>query len=153
MDFDLIMPTYKPGEEFKAILRAVGRQGVKPSKVIIVNTEEAFWSADFEGILPKEVPMEVRHISKEEFNHAGTRKWAAEELSDAPRFVFMTQDAVPADDRLFERLLSGLGEGVGAAYARQLAKDGAGEIERFGREFNYPKESRVKSNADLPKLG
>ena len=27
------------------------------------------------------------------------------------------------------------------------------EIERFGREFNYPKESRVKSNADLPKLG
>ena len=42
---------------------------------------------------------------------------------------------------------------VAAAYARQLAKKTDSAIERFTRNFNYPAESRVKTQADIQALG
>ena len=40
-----------------------------------------------------------------------------------------------------------------AAYARQLPREDCGELERYTRSFNYPKESRIKQLTDLPELG
>lgn len=75
-------------------------------------------------------------------------------LSDAEVFVMMTQDAVPADEYLVERLLEGLrGEKAAVAYARQLPGRDSSEAERYTRQFNYPAESRLKTKADLPELG
>lgn len=67
--------------------------------------------------------MEVRHLTKEEFDHGGTRRQAAE-LSDAEILVFMTQDAMPADRELIGALVGALAENpqAGAAYARQLPR-------------------------------
>ena len=66
----------------------------------------------------------------------------------------MTQDAMPADEYLVERLLESMrGEKIAAAYARQLPGEDSSEAERYTRQFNYPEESCVKTKADLPKLG
>lgn len=74
--------------------------------------------------------------------------------SAAPVFVMMTQDAMPADEFLLERLIAPLAdEGVAVSYARQLPRREAGPVERFTREFNYPEESCVKSKEDIPRLG
>lgn len=74
--------------------------------------------------------------------------------SAAPVFVMMTQDAMPADEFLLERLIAPLAdEGVAVSYARQLPREEAGPVERFTREFNYPEESLVKSKEDIPRLG
>lgn len=64
--------------------------------------------------------------------------------------IFMTQDALPADEYLVEHLLKPLeaDEKVGAAYARQLPKQDCRFIECYTRSFNYPSVSFVKWEKD-----
>ncbi len=76
------------------------------------------------------------------------------QYSDTDFFIMMTQDAVPADEYLVERLLEQLGnENVAVAYARQLADGDSSEIEKYTRNFNYPEQSKIKTKADLETLG
>lgn len=66
----------------------------------------------------------------------------------------MTQDAVPADTHLTEKLMEALGqENVAVAYARQLPKEDCHITEQYTRQFNYPDESSVKTKADIGTLG
>lgn len=149
MTFDIIIPTYKPGEEFKALLNGILTQTLKPDKIIIINTEEKFWKKEFEEI----IPVNVIHISKSEFDHGATRRLGAK-ISEADVFVCMTQDARPKDDLLFSSLISAFSDDKTAiSYARQEADDKAGEIERYTREFNYPGKDRVKTSEDIKNLG
>lgn len=48
--------------------------------------------------------IEVTHIRQEEFDHGGTRNMGAS-ISQADIVLYMTQDAIPADDRLIERFV------------------------------------------------
>lgn len=122
MQFDLIIPAYRPDEKLEQLVGRVVRQTVKPGRIIVVNTEEKYWKP----LEHQPENLELLHISKEEFDHGGTRRMAAGR-SGAEFFVCMTQDAVPADSRLFERLLEPFQDAqVGAAYARQLARGQAG---------------------------
>ena len=149
MTFDIIIPTYKPGEEFKALLNGILTQNLKPDKIIIINTEEKFWKKEFEEI----IPVNVIHISKSEFDHGATRRLGAK-ISEADVFVCMTQDARPKDDLLFSSLISAFSDDKTAiSYARQETDDKAGEIERYTREFNYPGKDRVKTSEDIKNLG
>lgn len=149
MSFDVIIPTYKPGLEFKELLEGIKIQTKKPNRIIVVNTEEGLWKKDFEAIFD----FELIHIKKEDFDHGGTRKMAAE-LSTGEFFVCMTQDARPKDEFLFQHLLENFNdEKVAICYARQEVDEKASPIESFTREFNYPKEKRVKSKEDVKKLG
>ena len=95
----------------------------------------------------------MKHLSKREFDHGRTRNQGVK-LSDTDVFVMMTQDAMPADEFLLERLLEALrGEKAAVSYARQLPGRDSSEAERFTRQFNYPAESRVKTKEDLSELG
>ena len=97
--------------------------------------------------------MTFYHVSKKEFDHGATRHTGAMH-SDADYMVMMTQDAMPADDRLLEHLIGALEqENVAVAYARQLARLDSGIIEQTTRQFNYPASSCVKTIDDLPRLG
>ena len=76
-------------------------------------------------------------------------------MSDADIVVMMTQDAVPADPFLLEKLSEVLNEhpDAVAAYARQIPDQNCGLLEKYTRVFNYPPKSQIKSQKDLPKLG
>lgn len=152
---DVIIPTYKPGEKFLRILDMLEKQTYPVNRIIVVNTEEKYFERLSFSTMKKSYykNMTVRHISKREFDHGGTRRLAVS-LSKADIFLCMTDDAVPADDRLVEQLVHALEEEkVAAAYARQLPDAHSTEVERFTRNYNYPDESVIKSEADLPKLG
>ena len=41
--FDVLIPTYKPGDKFRALLSALEEQEYPPNKIIIVNTEEQYF--------------------------------------------------------------------------------------------------------------
>ena len=145
---DVIIPTYKPDKKFSRLLRMLELQTYPIRRIIVMNTEKSYWNdKGYEGIKG----LEVHHLTKAEFDHGRTRNQGAR-YSRADIMVFMTDDAVPADNQLIEQLMAAfdrrgpLGESVIMAYARQLA-------ERYTRSFNYPDQSRVKTRADLKELG
>ena len=148
---DAIIPVYRPGNEFRELLRRLSNQSYPLNKIILMNTGDAPWRAEIE----KEFPLcEIHLLKKENFDHGGTRHEATT-YSEADYLLFLTQDALPNNEFLVEKLLSGFAqdEGVKAAYGRQLPNSTCREIEKYTRSFNYPSESRVKSKADLDILG
>lgn len=148
---DVIIPAYHPGNEFATLIKRLEKQTVSIHRIIVMNTEESMWNKEWEKLSDA---MEVHHLTKEEFDHGGTRARAAE-LSDADVMVFMTQDAMPADRELLAELLKALDqeENIAAAYARQLPNAECSFVERYTRAFNYPDTSLVKTKADLDKYG
>lgn len=154
MTIDVIVPLYKPGRELLALLETLGKQTVSVQNIILMNTEKKYLQEliSDEELVRKYPNVKIFHLAKEEFDHGATRR-AGVEHSSADVFVMMTQDALPADSALLEKLTAHLKGDVAAAYARQLPKDDCSVEERFTRSFNYPETSRIKSDADLEELG
>ena len=148
---DAIIPVYHPGNEFKELLKRLSNQSHRLNKIILMNTGEAPWKEEIE----KEFPVcEVHLLEKKDFDHGGTRHEATT-YSEADYLLFLTQDALPNNEFLIEKLLGGFAqdEKVKAAYGRQLPNSTCREIEKYTRSFNYPSESRIKTKADLETLG
>lgn len=154
MKIDVIIPVYKPGQELFDLLDMLDRQTICPARIILMNTEEKYFTSLVYGkrFPEKYKNVEVYHLSKWEFDHGGTRR-AGVEKSDADIFVMMTQDALPVDDTLLENLTANLKGNVAAAYARQLPAPDCREAEKLSRLFNYPGKSRIKTEADVKELG
>lgn len=152
---DVIIPSYKPDQKFLKLIQRLERQSVPVRQIIVMNTEQKYFDRlvygtsfqkDYHNIM-------VKHISKKEFDHGRTRNRGVK-YSDADYFIMMTDDAVPADEYLVENLLKPLCHGEAAvSYARQLATEDSGIVEKFTRNFNYPEQSRIKTRADLEQLG
>ena len=53
MTVDIIIPVYKPGEEFATLLTKLHQMSDHIGKVILANTEKAYWEK-FEREDPKE---------------------------------------------------------------------------------------------------
>lgn len=147
---DVIIPTLNPDKEFGELLKRLESQTLAVHKIVIMNTR----SGSFPEELIKEYDnIEVYHIEQEEFDHGKTRN-AGVTHTEAEYLLFMTQDAIPADSHLVERLASAFGRTqVKAAYARQLPREDCRELERYTRSFNYPKKSRIQRQEDLDTLG
>lgn len=179
--FDIIIPTYKPGKRFLRLFDMLQRQALPYNKLILINTERELMSEDIRAKVTSDERTVLKDISADEFDHAATRAMAVQ-MSTADAFICMTDDAVPADEFLTEKLIAGLNTGIEATgrlqvhktdiasngpdsadkaadiriamcYARQLAAQDADEAERYVRRFNYPAESMLKSAGDLPRLG
>lgn len=148
---DVIIPTYHPGRGFSALLDRLMKQTMPVHRIIVMNTEEAFWKKELEEKYPV---LEVHHLKKTDFDHGRTRAQAAE-MSEADVMIFMTQDAMPADKELVKRLVCALTQDdkIAAAYARQLPNADCSFVERYTRSFNYPETSVVKTKDDLPVYG
>ncbi len=152
---DIIIPVYKPDGKFLTLIEKLGKQSVLPNRIIIMNTEQKYYDRLIYGtsFQKEHRDMVVKHLSRREFDHGRTRNRGVQ-YSDTDFFIMMTQDAVPADEYLVERLLEQLGnENVAVAYARQLADGDSSEIEKYTRNFNYPEQSKIKTKADLETLG
>lgn len=152
---DVIIPVYKPDHRFLAMIEKLQVQTAPVNRIILMNTEQKYLDRLLYGttLERKHHNITVKHLSKREFDHGRTRNQGVK-LSDAEVFVMMTQDAIPADEYLVERLLLSLrGERVAAVYARQLPNRNSSEAERYTRQFNYPVQSCVKTKDDLPRLG
>lgn len=147
---DVLIPTYKPDQKCVQLVRRLLKQSVAVHRIYLIDTDTGIFPEELYGISDRVL---IHRILPEVFDHGGTRNLGAE-LSDAEILVYMTQDAVPADEYLIEHLVQGFEEErVGAVYARQLPAEDCQLIERYTRGFNYPETSRLKSAEDLPMLG
>jgi rhamnosyltransferase len=145
-----VVPTLNAGPAWNDWLAAYARQTVKPDYPLLIDsssrdgTVERAWAQGFASWL----------IPKSEFNHGGTRQLGVRFLPEADIVLFMTQDAVLADPKAIERLLSAFDDPtVGAAYGRQLPHPGSRPIGAHARLFNYPAESQVRRLTDRGQHG
>ncbi|MGN0349741.1 MAG: glycosyltransferase family 2 protein [Roseburia sp.] len=164
MKVDVIIPTYKPDDLFCLLLQKLQEQTFVVHRLIVMNTDENLWEKAKRAYPIEErlnklpCPWSLMHVTSEEFDHGETRLRGAK-ASDADIILFMTQDAVPADNRLIEYLAEEFsvsnqeGGEIAVAYARQLPREDCSIIERYTRQFNYPEDARLKYKADLATLG
>lgn len=132
---------------FFAGLRAQTRQ---PDRILFIDSS----SADATRALLQRADYPCRVIRREDFDHGGTRQQAVVWLGDVDILIFMTQDAIPAHPEAIAKLVRSFeNPRVGLAYGRQLPRPGAKAIESHARLFNYGGESRIKSRADIGRLG
>lgn len=154
MSLDVVIPVYKPAEEFTELIERLYSQTLKPDNIIIMNTEKTLFDefVSRTGFAANRPGIKVFHVTKEEFDHGRTRHEGMLK-SCADIVVMMTQDAVPYDNYLLENLTKNLSGNVAVAYARQLPGDAAGVLESVSREFNYTEKSLIKSYEDIDTLG
>ena len=147
---DVLIPVYHPGKELDQLLTLLEEQDYPIGRIILMNTEEAYFPG---GLLKTHPKAEVHHVTKAEFDHGGTRDKGLR-MSEADVVICMTQDAVPADSHMAGALVRAFDDPeVWAAYGRQLPKENCREVEKYTRSFNYPEQSRTKGKEDLPILG
>lgn len=152
---DVIIPVYRPDEKLERLIERLNLQTRKPDHVFFMQTMTGETEDErVQRILQRAENARVIPVKKEEFDHGGTRNQGAS-LSEAEFMLFMTQDAVPENETLVERLCAALekDENTAVAFGRQLPAENAGEIEIFTRQFNYPETSSVKDKSDLERLG
>ena len=152
MKIDVIIPVYRPTEKLNKVLYGLSRQTYLPEQIILLHTRDGIKldvSACKDRVSVTEIP-----IPEKEFDHGRTRDLGIR-MSDADIVVMMTQDAVPVDSFLLEKLSETLKEhsDAVAVYARQIPDQNCGLLEKYTRVFNYPPKSQIKSQKDLPKLG
>ena len=153
---DVIIPIYKVGDDFAGMLEKLYHQTKQPKHIYLLQTIEK----KNEKLFDKKVCSDgladiisVHPIKKADFDHGATRAYGAL-MAKSEYVMFMTQDAVCYDDYVIENLLKAFDDRkVGIAYARQLARDDADEVESMTRNINYPPESRVKTKEDEKTLG
>lgn len=149
---DVAIPVYRPDARFIDVIKMLASQDVRPRKIIIMNTLDENASA-FPDLSLYFENIEIHDIGKQDFYHGRTRNEAAS-YSDAPYLVFMTMDALPADEKLISSLLRPMSdEDTAVSYARQLPSEGCSVLERINRAYNYPDTERKKGLKDLDSLG
>lgn len=155
MKVDIVIPTYKPDEKLLELINRLRAQSIAPNRIVLVNTEQKYLSNLLRGRRYETYGkyFEVMNVSAREFDHGATRNKGADG-SEADYILYMTMDAVPADDTLIEKMIRAFSTPkVAAVYARQLPNEDASLGERFSREYNYPPEPCVKSKEDTDRLG
>ena len=159
----VVIPVFCPGPLFHELLRRLARQTHIPEEVVIINTipdprrrgaaqqtEAAELAEEFQTSFPSLTVLEVR---QKDFGHGRTRNLGIGH-TDTELVLCMTQDALPRDSRLVERLIRAFDDpAVAAAYARQLPGKRSSVLEAETRIFNYPASSAIKSAEDLNRLG
>lgn len=161
---DVIIPTYHPDGRFDLLITRLNQQTVKPDHIIIVRTKGERTSKSRYGKKLGHLAINVGtykvyrnikivEIEKEEFDHGGTRNLGAS-YSDAEFMLFMTQDAIPADEHMIEELLAGFERrDTAVVYGRQIAYRNTGILENYVRKFNYPPVSKRKTIRNLETMG
>jgi len=145
MSFAVIVPTLNAGVRWSAWIAAIHSQSLKPDNVLVIDSG----STDNTVGLSQQAGFEVHVLHPGEFSHGGTRKKAVARNQTRVFIVFLTQDAILADnDAIRNILLPFDDEMVAAVCGRQLPDPAAGVIGAHARLFNYPAASFVRTYDD-----
>lgn len=145
-----VILTMNAERNIKPLLRALQSQTVPPCEILVADSE----STDGTVAIAEACGARILPIKRSEFNHGGTRDRALRQTR-GEYVLFLTHDALPADDQMIAHLLTALtcSPQTAAAYGRQLPREDASRMERLVRDYNYPAESHVYSAKDIPAHG
>lgn len=144
---DIICPLYNAEKYILNLHKSFLKQkNVEIKKIRYILTE----SNDNTEELLIQNKIEYNKIKKEDFSHSLVREKEVYE-SGASIIVFVTQDVLIKRDDWLYNLVKDIDDEVVATYSRQISK--TNNIEKYVREYNYPKDSRVVSKDDFSELG
>jgi len=150
LSVSVIVPTYRPGTQWRQWLDAFARQTVRPNKALIIDSS----SGDDTLELAAEYGFDSYVIPTHEFGHGRTRMLGVALTGNSDIVLLLTQDAELAAPDSIENLTALFDDPqIGAAYGRQLSRPKADPISAHARIFHYPATSCVRSIADIPTLG
>lgn len=145
----LILPTLNASAYLPELLSRLQNQSHKLHEIIVVDST----SKDDTFHIAKQYGATVLQVDKQQFDHGGTRNIAASHAT-GDILVFMTQDAIPADERFIAELISPFQDPtVAGVYGRQAPREDANPLEKMTREFNYPMQPSRKTFQDVGKMG
>jgi rhamnosyltransferase len=150
MKVTLIIPTINAEKEIGHLLEAVHNQTVSPDEIIVIDSQS---DDDTERICRLYEKVQFITIERDHFDHGRTRDYAFRQ-STGDFVLFLTQDAIPVDERYVEQILKPFrDESVALASGRQVAKSDANPAEKWIRVFNYPSTDNLRAAEDIPVLG
>lgn len=146
----LLVPTFNAGKIWRRWLDALAGQTCKPGWRLVIDSGSTDDTAEW----ARQSGLDVYVISAKQFNHGGTRQLGVNMLADAEIVVFLTQDAILADDNSLANLVGIFKDkSIGAVYGRQLPHAESKALGAHARIYNYPSQSQIKTLADAPRLG
>ncbi len=152
LNFGLIVPTLNPGKYWDRWFEAYLKQTLRPGQLIVIDSS----SDDGYPRPVNDAPeLEIYRIPRHEFDHGGTRNYALTFLKGKEYAVFLTQDAILAQDNSLELLLEPFtrDKRISIVYGHQLPSKGASIQARMLRENNYPSTSQVQCIENIPEFG
>ena len=149
MRISVIIPTFNAGACIGKLLSKLKSQDIAPSETIVIDSS----SPDDTVKIAEDSGARAIVIPKRAFSHGGTRNTAAS-AAGGDILVFMTQDALPADNTLLRMLTDPLDDpDIAVSFGRHIPRPDASPLEIFARRFNYPEEGSVKGMKDLKDYG
>ncbi|MDB5363593.1 MAG: rhamnosyltransferase [Rhodospirillales bacterium] len=146
----LIIPTLNAGDMADRLIEALGKQSFQVDKFLVLDSQ----STDATVEKFREAGATVIEIERASFDHGGTRQIGADLCDDAEIVIYLTQDAIPADDHAIARLVEALSDPtIGVAYGRQLPRAEAGSVECIARLFNYPATDNIVTPRSARRMG
>lgn len=146
----VIIPIYHPDKKFIELLNMLKKQSIPDIPVLIIDSgSDKEWCKAAQGL-----NWQLKAIDSKDFNHGGTRQMGIDMCPGKEIIVFLTQDAILADEYSVENLVRAFDDiSVGCAYGRQLPHKDANVFAAFARLHNYPAQSYVRSYEDRSVYG
>jgi rhamnosyltransferase len=146
IDASVIILTKNAGANFRPLLERIFSQRFSGGfEVLVVDSG----STDDTLTIAAGFPVKVTRIEPEEFHHGRTRNLGAQ-LSLGRILIYITQDALPADDGWLQTLVDAFADGsVAMIVGRQIARPTTKPPERFFYVYNFPEHRiRIEAGAD-----
>lgn len=149
--FLVIIPVYNPDDKFKHLLQMLQKQSLADCRVLLIDSGIHH---EYMTFIKNNSRFIIKKISGNEFNHGGTRQLAMDLYPNYDVYVFLTQDAILANEKSIENLISCFNDSaVGCAYGRQLPYDNASFFSQIARFNNYGEKSYIRTFNDRKKYG
>ena len=150
MTVSVIVMTLNAEKTLDALLCRLEQQTLPPCEILVADSESDDGTAKIAAAHPF---VKWLTIPRKTFDHGGSRHQALL-ASHGDVVCFLTQDALPADERYLEQLTAAFADpDVACVCGRQVADPAARPEEKLTRQFNYPAESCVRSREDVARLG
>ena len=150
MKIQIIIPVYKPDSKLLVLLRQIKKQTIKNIPLLIIDSG----SNDEYKTEIEDMNCLVKKIDAKTFNHGGTRQMGADMFPDKDIYIYLTQDAILADEYAINNIVKVFdNDNIGCAYGRQLPHKGATIFAIHARLFNYKNKSYIYTIKDKEKYG
>ena len=146
----VIIPIYKPDHKLIELLKKIKEQSIEDIPLLIIDSGS---NDEYKSEI-KNMNCLVKKIDVKTFNHGGTRQMGADMFPDKDIYIFLTQDAILANEKSIENIVKVFNNSnIGCAYGRQLPHKEANLFSSYARLFNYKDKSYIYSINDKEKYG